>query len=119
MDGCHPRLRVNHKTNVGTATRQKINKPHNTDRTRPATSDRLFRTFHDGYAGLRTTLTLTSTNHTNVNLFVGRQRSFGHGFAAFTTCVGGHYSLDLSRELDREAAIRLSELSHLDQMCLR
>eukprot|EP00752_Nemacystus_decipiens_P012656 g11210.t1 len=47
------------------------------------------------------------------------QKNFGHAFAAFTTCVGGHYSLDLSRELDREAAIRLSEWSHLDQMCLR
>lgn len=49
----------------------------------------------------------------------GRQRNFGNAFAAFTTCVGGHYSLDLNRELDREAAIRLSEWSHLDQMCLR
>ncbi|CAM9265396.1 unnamed protein product [Ectocarpus sp. 8 AP-2014] len=47
------------------------------------------------------------------------QRIFGHAFAAFTDCVGGHYSLDLSRELDREAAIRLSEWGHLDQMCLR
>ncbi|CBJ26842.1 Hypothetical leucine rich repeat protein [Ectocarpus siliculosus] len=47
------------------------------------------------------------------------QRIFGHAFAAFTDCVGGHYSLDLSRELDREAAMRLSEWGHLDQMCLR
>lgn len=60
-----------------------------------------------------------SLNRTNIHLFVGRQRNFGHAFAAFTTCVGGHYSLDLNRELDREAAIRLSEWSHLDQMCLR
>lgn len=51
--------------------------------------------------------------------FLERQRIFGHAFAAFTTCVGGHYSLDLNRELDREAAMRLSEWSHLDQMCLR
>ncbi|CAM9285636.1 unnamed protein product [Ectocarpus sp. 4 AP-2014] len=47
------------------------------------------------------------------------QRIFGHAFAAFTDCVGGHYSLDLSRELDREAAMRLSEWGHFDQMCLR
>ncbi|CAM9304799.1 unnamed protein product [Scytosiphon promiscuus] len=47
------------------------------------------------------------------------QRNFGHAFAAFTSCVGGHYSLDLSREVDREAAMRLSEWGHLDQMCLR
>lgn len=51
--------------------------------------------------------------------YVLLQRIFGHAFAAFTGCVGGHYSLDLSRELDREAAMRLSEWGHLDQMCLR
>lgn len=51
--------------------------------------------------------------------FFARQRNFGHAFPAFTECIGGHYSLDLNRELDREAATRLSEWSHLDQMCLR
>ena len=44
---------------------------------------------------------------------------FGNAFTAFTTCVSGHFSLDLSREVDREAAMRLSEWSHLDQICLR
>ena len=68
-------------------------------------------------------LTYLITPHRTAPPFHARffvsKRTLGHTFSAFTTCAGGHYNLDLSRELDREAAMRLSEWSHFDQMCLR
>ncbi|CAM9481373.1 unnamed protein product, partial [Chrysoparadoxa australica] len=43
----------------------------------------------------------------------------GHAFTAFTSSVCGHYQLDLGREFDREAAIRLAEWSNWEQGFLK
>ncbi|CAM9512676.1 unnamed protein product, partial [Discosporangium mesarthrocarpum] len=58
-----------------------------------------------------------------MNLDIKQQRilqaRIGHVFAAFTTSVCGHYCLDLGHDIEREAALRLAELSNWENMWLR
>lgn len=62
-------------------------------------------------------------NVLEINLNPGQQQElqemFGPAFTAYTDCVCGHYRLDLGREFDREAALRLAEWSNWENRYLR
>jgi hypothetical protein len=57
--------------------------------------------------------------HTNRQQRRALTQRAGAALSAFTDTVCGHYTLDLAREFDREAALRLAEWSNWESRFMR